>query len=427
MGLGVVAGRLGSTFRILASFLSGQVALQALQFAAGLVIIRGWPIEAYAGWAVLVATQATLAALIDLGARDGVLALNRGGSGEGFALPQLMAQALRLRTRHLLLLAPAVILYLLWLSRSGIIPTDQLGAAILLTLATAWANGWIAYYGLPLLLARDMRGYYAPQLGVAAARLLLLAILFATGQASLTLLLIVSFANSAAIGLYFRRRCGPISSDAEADGGARRALSAYSYSIAPATIYNSFQEQISIFLLSSIGNARAISETAAIGRLALLFQLLLAMNAVLIQPWIARAGSDVLLMRVVGFATAACSVAATVVLAIWLYPAVPLYILGASYAHADREVLLAAIAASTLYAANAFWCVNVARGWIWRWTGTAYAILIGVAQVSAIVALGIRDAEDAFHVSIVMAMMVFTFHLAHTLAGLVQPRALQHG
>ena len=68
----------------------------------------------------------------------------------------------------------------------------------------------------------------------------------------------------------------------------KKEIRRYILPASPAVILGAFHGQIALLLISIFGNTVSIAEVAALGRLGLLFNVLMTFNVVIVEPYIAR-------------------------------------------------------------------------------------------------------------------------------------------
>jgi hypothetical protein len=152
---------------------------------------------------------------------------------------------------------------------------------------------------------------------------------------------------------------------------------------APNSLYYCASGQIAIWLVGLQGHTDRVAEVGALGRLALVFTLIGAVVAALVQPYFARATArreliagflalngffGVLTALLTGFAAA--------------LPGVMLWILGPRYDTLTRELIWMVLSASLAAWSGAVYSVGAARGWV----VPSYLVLpLGIGTLAAAV------------------------------------------
>jgi hypothetical protein len=125
------------------------------------------------------------------------------------------------------------------------------------------------------------------------------------------------------------------------------------------------QGQIGIWLISIFGNVQRVAEVGALGRIGMIFAILISTTSALVVPRFARCQDPVTLRRryaqiLFGFAgLVGCGT-----LFSWLLPGSLLWLLGAKYNQLGSLVWLAVLATGTGSLAGLLYSLNVNKGWI---------------------------------------------------------------
>jgi hypothetical protein len=372
-------GRLGS-------FASTQVLVQALGFAAGLVLVRQMAQQDYGWFTLLLAAISTGGVLADLGLTMGAMAIGGRIGGRPGALDEVMHDAQRLLSRWLLLLLPALALGLgLLLHRQGA-PAELVPWLAVMVAATVALNARSALALVLVRLLGQVRLQQQLDLGCNVLRLLLVLLLAwaaahwldAAGAALLGL-------GVAAVYVAVLNRCVARQAPAAARTGDdlhRAELLLAVRRQAPNSLYFVISSQVAVGLIALFGSANNVAEVGALGRLGALFTLIGAVTAALVLPYFAKRQDPGDIARGLAavhlsFAALLCGLLALGLLA----PAVLLWVLGPGYAglHAELPWLLAACTLSawggTLYSAGC------ARGWVLPF---AWSVPAGLLAMSAV-------------------------------------------
>lgn len=134
---------------------------------------------------------------------------------------------------------------------------------------------------------------------------------------------------------------------------------------APLTIYFCLQSQIGIWLISIFGNVHRVAELGALGRIGMLFSIVVMTVSALVVPRFARCQEPARLsfqymLILLGFAgIVLCGTAFA-----WLFPKSLLWLLGPQYAHLADLVWLAVLASGTSSLGGVLYSLNVNKGWI---------------------------------------------------------------
>jgi len=134
---------------------------------------------------------------------------------------------------------------------------------------------------------------------------------------------------------------------------------------APLTIYFCLQSQIGIWLISIFGNVQRVAEVGALGRIGMIFSILISTTSALVVPRFARCQDPVRLRSrytLILLAFAGVILVGTVVA--WWIPGLLLWLLGAKYARLGSLVWLAVLATGMSSLGGVLFSLNVNKGWI---------------------------------------------------------------
>lgn len=370
--------------RRLLGFATLQVLVQGAGFAAGIVVVRSLSPQQYGPYTLVVSAIALGGVLLDLGLANAVLALGGPCLRDPAAMAALMREAGRLQGRLAALLAlPLLALFVAMLQAPGVLPPAVLAGTALAALATVALNAsntrwsaWLRLRGEVAALQRlDGGANLARALGLALLSLWWLDAAWATAAL---------LAGAALVHRGLRRWRHELLAVAPQADGQRAALRRLVVRQAPNTLYYCVASQLPLWLLGWVGGTERVAEAGALGRLALLLNLVLAAVSSLLQPYMART-ADARELAAGLAAVNGCFVVlggALLALAAAL-PAPLLWILGPHYQGLDGE--LPWLVGSAVLAAwsGAVYSLGAARGWLvpapWVIGGGVAATVAGVA------------------------------------------------
>jgi hypothetical protein len=161
--------------------------------------------------------------------------------------------------------------------------------------------------------------------------------------------------------------------------------------LAANAVFFCFQGQITIFLLGFFGRVNSIAEVGALGRLGMVFTVLTNLLTNVFGPAFARCQDPKRLRwqyaAIVGGVTAFSLV---LIAAAALFPGAFLFVLGAKYAHLERELLLMVGGAVVGALTGTFWTLNASKAWIagsWLYiplTVGTHILLIPITDFSSV-------------------------------------------
>ena len=275
-------------FATLWRFLLGQGLTQFLALGTGLLLVWFLPKEQYAQYSVAFAFQATMSALVDLGMVSSIVALvgDRGHKPE--VIGRYLASGQRLRGFLFLIVAVGVVVLFPLLTMKHGWATLTLAGLMLGVIAFVYCQR-LMMYAAPLLIHNRLQPYYRAQLLGAGIKLSGVVLLWAVGLLDAITAVWVSVLAIVLHGMVFRHAAGPLvdqppRSEPQTDREVRKVIGP----LMPTVVFTAFQAHIAVFLITVFGNADAIADIGALGKLWQLFVLLNAFSLVVVQPRLAR-------------------------------------------------------------------------------------------------------------------------------------------
>ncbi|MBC7489303.1 MAG: hypothetical protein H7240_04260 [Glaciimonas sp.] len=168
----------------------------------------------------------------------------------------------------------------------------------------------------------------------------------------------------------------------------------------PGAVYFCISGQITIWLISIFGSTEAVAQVGALGRLAMILNVVGILLGTLVFPRLARlpANRKLLITRFLQIEVALIAFSAVFVGFVWMFPAQTLWILGKSYSGLLYEVILmAAGSCMTLIYGTAF-SLCLQRGYILR-PSLNISISLG-SQVLLLYVFGYSSVQDILAYSI---------------------------
>lgn len=362
----------------LAAFLGGQAATQGLSVVTGLLLLRWLTVEAYAQYSIAFAFQRVLSVLADLGLQGSVVALVGSRGSDPSVVGEYVRAARRIRSRTFLgAAAVAAVAFPLLTARQAWPALDKalLCAAVV---AFVWFEGGLLY-GAPLMIARNVRGYYKARVWPAVLRLGLTAAAWGLGVLSGWVAAWLAALQTAWSAHKLRAQARPLVREPnDVSLAVHREFWRYLGPLLPNSIYYAFQDQIALGIVAWVGNSRVVAEVGALGRLAQIFLFLGAANPVLVAPLVARSRSDALPRTYLGVGAVVALVGVFLALSAWLLPDPYLWLLGPRYAGLGDAIGWAVTAGSLALVAGTLFTMNAARKWVFL-----HATLAGIAATLA--------------------------------------------
>jgi O-antigen/teichoic acid export membrane protein len=404
----------------LSTFVGGQSAVQLLNAATGLLLLRLMSKPEFAIYAIALGIQGMIGILTDLGFGGAITGLVGTRYRDKAILGSYIRTASHLRQALLLIIASAAIL-LAVVFRNVEIEAHGRKELLLLVLAvllTVQFQAWASYYEIPLLLNGKLVAYYSPQIAAAALRIVSSVALYYVHWISSTTVILANTLSIVVMGVSYRFLARPwIDVPRRVSKVHGREMVRFLLPLLPGTVYQALQGQISLFLITIFGHVGQIAEVAAAGRIGQLFLLLNSSNGVLVAPFFAKT-PRALFRRRYGYAMcAAGAVALLVAASAKLCPGAYLLLLGANYSNLTSQIRLVVYASAIGYFAGAMWSVAVARKWIFWWSGSMQMVLLTVVQLVCVMLLPLNTSEGVLKMNIYTALGALTVQIFHAVQG----------
>ena len=334
-------------------------------FASGIIIVRNLSVAQYAYYTVAMSAVGVAAALSDSGMAGAVFA--QGGrvwlqrDRLGAVLTAGLAIRSKITVRCALLLSPL----LLWmLVRQGA-PVFE---ALLLCVGAApvfFATSATSILEIPQRLHQRLKFLQFLQIGSGVLRLVCVALVALVLPVAWLVLM-----SSALAPILQNRKLRNQSTDiadfdATQDSDAAQKIRQQITRSFPGALYYVFGGQLTVLLISLFGTTENVAQVGALGRIAMIVTLLLAVFFLVASPRYARIPETETkkLLRwyllLLGAIAAACAAG---LLFTWAFPNVVLFVLGSKYSALTSEVVLAVAAGALQVLASASSNMAAVRG-----------------------------------------------------------------
>jgi len=341
-----------------------QGVLQILTFAAGIVVIRLLAEDQYAYYTIANATLGTLAVLTDSGISQWVM--SRGGSvwQDRERLGAVIACAMLLR-RRFALIAGAVAIPVLCL--------------LLLRQGANWQTALLVCLSILPLFISTLTSQLYEAVGrlhqvlwpLQRTQLIGMGMRVVLSAASLLVLPYAWIASAAAgvaqMWVTVRQRIiasGKADLRAAPNPDDRKNMHAQVARMAPGAVYYAFSGQINIWIISIFGTSQTVAQVGALGRLAMAFNVLMAVISMVWVPRFARLPPVARRLRLWFWRSqaAVALVLMAMVLAVAAFPEHVLWVLGPRYADLHQELLVAVVAGALALQSASSYVLSAARG-----------------------------------------------------------------
>lgn len=364
-------------------FFSVQILLQATAIGAGLLFTNKLPVSEFAIYTIASSILVTFSFVTDLGSFSALAYFfHRGGTGhESYAA--VARAVLTVRRWLFAALAPVVVVVILRWGIGASLTTVDLVALSALVLAIVWwqIEGTTRLYDLRLH-GRYAESYRAEMAG-ALVRVALAGLIVYVGWRNATAA--VATALAAALVTVWTTRAGkkaPAGNE-EVSVPAARAVVRYLLPTLPNAVYFVVQGQFVVWFAAIFGDAAAVANIGALGRLGLVVGAFGALTSVVFVPRLAATTTDrQFTRRFFQFGLIQTVVAAGLLAAAWIAPRAFLFVLGPSYQGLTHELHLMILASGLSLVGGYLVAVNSAQSWN-RWQPAGLVVLIAVQIVLA--------------------------------------------
>lgn len=392
---------------------TAQIAVQALGFAGGVLVIRILPTQEYALYTLANTMVGTMLLLADGGIATGVMSQGGRVWQSRERLGAVLATGLHLRRKFALislLIALPALLYLLrhhgasWLMAAFI--TAALIPAFFTTLS-----------GTLLEIAPKLHQNIVPlqryQVESSVGRVALLSLsLFIFPWAGLAIL--VASLPQVWSNLRLRKLTKTYADETQpVDPLVRQEILAKVKRLLPDALYYCFACQFAIWLISFYGSTAAVAQIGALGRLAVALSLFTVLFSSLILPRFARLPDQAgLLFRhftrlVVGL----LGLSAAIVLGTWVLANPILWVLGKQYAGLQTELTLMMVGKCLSMVAALIFLLCTSKGWI---INPLISIPLGIISTGlGVFFFDFSSLQGIFRLDIFVALVQLLMHTAY--------------
>jgi O-antigen/teichoic acid export membrane protein len=370
--------------RRIGSYALVQAVVQIIAFSSGILLVRWLPQREYAFFTIANAMQATLMLLADIGISTGLVSIGGRVWQDRHRFGELITTALGLR-RKLALVSIVIVTPILYtmLAKNGAstLYTILLTAFVLAGFAMQLS---IDIFSVVPRLHSDIARIQKIDFTCAVVRLLMIVgLIFVFATAGLA----VAIASATFLLQYFLLRAyaaRTIDLNANENPQDRQEIVGLIKKLAANALFYCFQGQITVFLISFFAHqARSVAEVGALGRLAMIFTVLMNMLTNIFVPAFARCQNKTKLRYLYALIAGGVVLFSAIVLAaVAIFPGQFLFVLGDRYTHLHRELVLMVGVSVITAIAGTLWLLNASKGWI---TGSWLYIPLTLATQIALI------------------------------------------
>ncbi len=190
----------------------------------------------------------------------------------------------------------------------------------------------------------------------------------------------------------------------------------------PVSIYYSISGQITIWLLSIFGSTTSLAQMGALGRVAMLVNLVAIVCTTLVTPRFARLPNTqkVIFKRFFQASLFAFLILCLLVIGVYLFPKQILWILGSNYAGLNYEILLAVIGSCLYTFGIIIFSLYSSRGWVLN-----PGISIPISILVLIVAIWLTDVSTLQGVLLLNVIVSGLNLLIHFTYGMIKINSMK--
>lgn len=358
--------RLIELCRLLAGYSFGQAVVQGLGLLAGIMVVRTLPKEDYAWFMIVNTIGPVMNMLSDNGITNSLSAIGGKFWQDDVRMGSLVRTAMILRRRlvvfSFLVVTPALA-WMLWRNQA---PYAIIAWLLTITLAGVLFQLNTGVLSVVIRLRQQVGRIQMLAFSGVLPRLALIALLAALGLLNAPLAVAAGTLALASQFWLLEHWVKPqIAWNAPPDREFRRDILSIVKRQAPLTIYFCLQGQIGIWLISIFGNVQHVAEVGALGRIGMIFSILISTTSALVVPRFARCQDPIRLRsRYIQILLAFSGIVLFGTLFSWWLPGPLLWLLGPKYDELGGLVWLAVLATGTGSLAGLLYSLNVNKGWI---------------------------------------------------------------
>ncbi|CAA6693512.1 MULTISPECIES: lipopolysaccharide biosynthesis protein [unclassified Lentimonas] len=405
---------------LLITFFLGQGVSQVLQLVSGFAIIHWLSKGQYATFALLLAIRGTSSVLMDLGFSGGLSALIGDRCHQPIVVGRYIAAARYYRNRLLTfggIILLGVLLFASYRYEWGI----GLGVLFWCVLIVSIFYDAIASFYTPIFyLQQRIRDLYLVHISTSCVRLSLLCLAYLTGVLSAPVAIIIGGIQSILSAMIYQRKTAAdvkLPEDGDLIEPEKKEALQLTLPKVPGAIFYAFQGQVTIFIVSVVGQYSQIADLGALSRIGMLFMMPSALISVLIAPWFAKLAPNRLAVGYLVSGLLFSVFAVSLIVANALFPQVFLFILGSEYSELKTEVFLFSIFASLNVLSGLVFALNASRKWVYYWTGPTTILAYMLTLVFFVVSVDLTLISNIITMSIITATLTLCVNLVVSLVG----------
>lgn len=395
---------------------AGHLGVVILQVANAVIIVRSLSRDSYGGYSLVNALSQTVGKIGLRGCDGAVIALAGECDAKGRRLESIRRAGCSVAGRtSVLFVLPTVLISIYALApHYDSLWSVALGVSVVIALGAVFAQRMVNQSALVSVgrVGAVYSAIVASELFRSVAMVAMWIMSSATGESYL----VVVLASGVLLWRLLRKvDSGSVGTDVvDGDVGviARRTRP-----LIPGIIFGSVYANMTVILAGMLSDTVVLGEFSAGARLYLVFSLFSAFSEKLWLPMIAKAENEDALVAFLGAVVATVGGASVVAGALWLGFDIVLSVIGEQYAQLTGVLEIILLTHVLNCVNNLFWCVQIARGWIWPWMPVVSIPFSLAVQVVCLLVFGAETLDDVSKLALGAAIGTLMLRMAMLCVG----------
>lgn len=399
-----------------------------MQLATGFLLINCLSKEDYATFAIVVAIQSTTGVLVEMGITSSLTALIGTDFEDRSIVGRFMA-ACKIYRDRLLVLGGVFLLGIFYMAAPDYGWEGGLWLVLWFSVVSALIfQAMGAIYGCVFLMHDRLKEMYVISVASALFRVIMIVGVYLAGYLSAPVALIFGALQMCISGWGAREFAKPYMvrpARGEDLSSEKKAILSQALPRAPSNIFYAFEGQITIFVIGILGATSSVAELGAISRLGMLFILFRRAGGIIVGPYFAKLQAEQVFSRASGFILGSAVFCLITSAFTYLFPELPLLLLGSEYSHLKYEVFLMIFASSLSIITITTFSICVARKYIFPWFSIVDLGPVSAAMIAGFFIWDLSVLTNALYYTISMAVAKLCSMLFIIVVGLRRERNLE--